>query len=107
MEGEWIFRVRNDEEWSEKNAGRPLSYGSDLEEQLLSWILARRDLHLPVTVPILCVKGKDFICLDQPDFKASDGWAHKFMRCHNLVLRAKTSLAQKLPGTLEERIQAF
>ena len=90
-----------------KCAGRPLSYGSDLEEQFLSWILERRNLHLPVTVPILCAKGKDLICLDQPDFKASDGWAQKFMRCHNFLLRAKTSLAQDLPNTLEERIQAF
>ena len=73
----------------------------------LSWILDRRDLHLPVTVPILCAKGKDLICPDQSDFKASDGWSHKFMRCYNLVLRAKTSLAQKLPGTLEEIIKAF
>ena len=30
-----------------KCAGRPLSYGSDLEEQFLSWILERRNLHLP------------------------------------------------------------
>ncbi len=43
-----------------------------------------------------------------PTFKASDGWAQKFMRRrHNLVLRARTSMAQKLPGDLEYKVVAF
>ena len=29
------------------------------------------------------------------------------MQCHSLVLRARTSMAQELPATLEEWIQAF
>jgi len=42
-----------------------------------------------------------------PEFKASSGWVYKFMHRHSLVLRARTSMAQELPATLEERIQAF
>ena len=42
-----------------------------------------------------------------PAFRASDGWAHKFMRRHNLVFRARTSMAQKQPGHLESKVAAF
>ena len=42
-----------------------------------------------------------------PEFKASRGWAQKFMKRHSLVLRAKTSLSQKLPADLETHLTSF
>jgi len=42
-----------------------------------------------------------------PGFKASDGWAQKFKRCHNLAMQAHTSMAQKLPGDLESKVVSF
>lgn len=52
-------------------------------------------------------KALEVIGPECPEFKASSGWAYKFMHRHSLVLRARTSMAQELPATLEERIQAF
>ena len=42
-----------------------------------------------------------------PGFKASDGWLSKFLARNNLVLRAKTSIAQTLPCDLENKVQPF
>ena len=42
-----------------------------------------------------------------PNFKASNGWIKGFMRRHNLVLRAKTSIVQQLPKDLENKIGEF
>ena len=30
-------------------SGRPVSYPSELDDEVLSWVLKQRDLHLPVT----------------------------------------------------------
>lgn len=52
-------------------------------------------------------KALSLIKPSHPDFKASDGWLRKFMTRNNLVLRAKTTLAQTLPVNLEEKIARF
>ena len=90
-----------------KGGGRPITYSSEIEEKILTWVLENRDLQLPITIPLLRAKGLELLKEDHPNFKASSGWAQKFMKRHSLVLRAKTSMAQELPVTLEERIVAF
>lgn len=87
-----------------KGAGRPITYGKAIDDQLLCWVLESRDRQLPITIPVLKAKAFNLVSLEYPDFKASDGWARKFMKCHSLVLRAKT---QELSTTLEECIRAF
>ena len=62
-----------------KGAGRPLTYSTDIEEQLLVWVLENRDLHLPITIPLLKAKALELIGTECPDFKASSGWAYKFI----------------------------
>ena len=74
---------------------------------ILVWMLENCDLHLPITVHLLKAKALELIGAESPEFKASSGWAYKFMQRHSLVLCARTSMAQELPATLEERIQAF
>lgn len=70
----------------------------------------------------------ELISPDNPSFKASSGWMDKFMLCHSLSLRwgfvivhvvyyscyfffwsyrAKTSIQQKLPAELEEKLEKF
>lgn len=90
-----------------KGQGRKLSYPQELDEQLLQWVLEKRDLQLAVTIEMLKLRAKLLINPVNPNFKTSDGWAHKFFRRHSLILRARTSLAQKLPRDLEEKIKAF
>ena len=79
----------------------------ELDEKLLQWVLEKRNLQLAVTIEMLKLCAKQIITPVSPNFKASDGWAQKFFRQHTLVLRAKTSMAQKLPRDLEEKIESF
>lgn len=41
------------------------------------------------------------------NFKASINWVSRFMKRHNLVLRLKTKIAQKLPADLETKLIDF
>ena len=52
-------------------------------------------------------KAKAAIVQHNPSFQASEGWVRKFMVRHSIVLRAKTSVAQKLPAYIESKIEPF
>ena len=41
------------------------------------------------------------------NFKVSDGWVQGFRRCFNLVMRARTSIAQMLRADLESKLTNF
>ena len=90
-------------------AGRKLSYPVEIEEQLVQWVLEQCDLHLAVTVQNIIDQAVTVIQLVNPEFKGTRGWAQKFMRRNDLVIRAKTSTAQKLPAALdhEQKMTAF
>ena len=68
-----------------KGAGRLLTYCSEIDEQLLIWVLESCDLHLPITIPLLRAKARELNGAESPEFKASSEWAYKFMQCHSLV----------------------
>ena len=70
-------------------AGRKVTYGNELDLEILQWVLEMRDLQLPVTTDSLSAYAHKFVSEKIPelDFKASRGWAHKFMLRHNLSLR--------------------
>ena len=53
------------------------------------------------------LKGLSLIKPSLQGFKASQGWLRRFLARHNLVLRARTSIAQTLPCDLEEKIVQF
>ena len=91
---------------NKKGAGRHITYGVGIDEESLSWLLDAHDKQLPVTTQLLRVKALELITPTHSEFKASDVWVHQFRHCHSLVLCVKTSLAQELPVTLEERITA-
>ena len=41
------------------------------------------------------------------DFKASYGWTRRFMTRHELVIRRRTTMAQRLPEAYEEKLLSF
>ena len=88
-------------------AGRPLSYNEDIDMELCQWILEMRDLHLPVQRKHVQRKAMALIQPTQPSFKASAGWLEKFLKRHSLTLRRNTSIQQKLPAQLEEKLSSF
>ena len=88
-------------------SGRKLTYSLNTEEEILEWVLRQRDLQLLVSRESIKSIALAKITKENPNFKASDGWLQKFMQRHSLTLRAKTSIAQKLPANLEEKISGF
>ena len=44
---------------------------------------------------------------NQPDFKASEGWAQCFLQRNDLDLRQKISIAQELSAKLEKKAVRF
>lgn len=66
-----------------------------------------RERHLALSTQMLRDKALALIKPHNPNFKASEGWACKFIHRHNLALRARTSVAQKLPGDQEDKVASF
>ena len=54
---------------------------------------------------MLRLKAKEFST--DPAFKASLGWYQNWKRRHSMSFRAKTTLAQRLPEDMEEKIRQF
>ena len=70
----------------------------------MQWVLEQRDLQLAVTVQNIVDQAVTVIQPTNPSFK---GWAQKFMWRNDLVISAKTSVAQKLPAALEQKMTGF
>ena len=90
-----------------KSQRRKLSYNSKLDEDILQWLMEKREKEIAVSRLVLQAHAKSIISKEVPTFKASDCWLQRFMKRHKLVLRARSSLAQRLPGDLEERMITF
>ena len=72
---------------TKKGAGRHLSYSQEIDEELLSWVLHQRDLHIGVRRQDIQFKAKALISERHLDFKVSSGWMDKFMCRHSLSVR--------------------
>jgi hypothetical protein len=90
-----------------KGAGRPLSYSPALEEEIVQWVLESRDLHVPIPRKTIQTKALTIIGCSNPKLKASEGWLQKFMLHNSLVLHRHTSIQQKLPEALEQKLAAM
>ena len=66
---------------NKKGQGRKISYPSDLELELLQWVLEKREAeNIPVSIQALKLKALSLIMPVLPNFKASDGWARGFLK---------------------------
>ena len=93
---------------NKKGQGRKISYPQEIDEKLMAWVMEKREeTHISVSTQVLRLKALSLIKPVLPSFKASDGWLRKFLRRHNLVLRARTSIAQLLPADLEAKLVVF
>ena len=90
-----------------QKSGRMLTYAKEIDEKVLEWVLCKREHHLPVSTQMLRNKAMSLIKGHNPAFKVSEGWLRKFICRHSLVLHAKTSVAQKLPSDLENKVAVF
>ena len=54
---------------------------------------------------MLRLKAKELSA--NPEFKASVGWYNNWKRCQAVSMRAKTTLAQRLPADMEDKVVKF
>jgi hypothetical protein len=73
-------------------------------------VLEKRKNGLPVTRETIRMKTLEIatsLKIPRQDFKASNGWAGRFMRCKGLALHRRTTLAKKLPTDYVEKLIAY
>ena len=80
---------------------------AELSNELVAWVLEQRDLHLAVSIRHVIDQARLTILPSTPSFQGTRGWVQKFMRRNNVSLRAKTSISQKIPIALEEKMATF
>lgn len=88
-------------------SGHPLSYPSEIDDAINDWVIQRRESHMAVTTLSIQRYAKQLILPHNPNFTASYGWVQKFMKRHELTLRARTSISQKLPSDYKEQVCDF
>ena len=86
-----------------------------MEEVLVEWIYDRRDKGLRVSRKLIMKKAlfvynekaKENDSENSKTFVASTGWLQKFMHRNGLSLRRKTSVAQKDPSKLIDKLVSY
>ena len=65
---------------TEKGRREKISYPKELEEQLLKWILEKREeSHIPVSREMIRLKDLSLIKPSFAEFKASQSWLRKLL----------------------------
>lgn len=79
-----------------------------LEKELLEYVKKRREEKGTLTTAMIIKEGKGLgEAMDVRDMKFSRGWAERFKQRNNLVKRARTQIAQKLPEDMPVIIKNF
>ena len=94
-----------------KRANRTgFSHYPDMEKDLKEYIEDKRQQGYAVSrleIRLLAEKLVKNGSYGAINFKASAGWCTRFLERHNMSLRQKTKIAQKLPEDLTEKVQRF
>ena len=79
----------------------------ELEVELIGWIKAKRQQGSAVSTTSIHLKAICWAKVQGINFKASLHWRQRFMKRHDLSVRRKTTVAQKLPEEHEEKVVNF
>ena len=89
------------------NRGR-IAFYPNLEKQIIEWITDCRSQGIALNTIQIRLKAKLYAKdMNIVDFKASTNWCYRFMARHDLSIRRKTHISQKLPDDYEDKIIAF
>ena len=78
---------------------------TNLQKELLAWILQQREKQLPVGHNHIKRKALELAkAIGNHDFRASSGWVNKFVKKNGLSFRAHTHVSQKLPQELIPKV---
>ncbi|KAI6647826.1 Tigger transposable element-derived protein 1-like [Oopsacas minuta] len=85
---------------------RPPSFET-LEESLYSWIEDLRSQRLRVTRKMVQGKALELYAGEEESFVASRGWLRNFFGRHNITLRRRTTVGQKIPETVIPKLMNY
>lgn len=81
-----------------------------VEEAVKEWVREQRDKSLSVSYEDIEGKARavaNEMDIERSDFKISKKWVANFMKRHNLSLRRRTTVCQRLPDAYEEKLRSF
>ena len=85
-----------------------IAFYPNLEKQIIEWITDCRSQGIALNTIQIRLKAKLYAKdMNIVDFKASSNWCYRFMARHNLSIRRKTHITQKLPDDYEDKLIAF
>ena len=85
-----------------------IAFYPNLEKQIIKWITDCRSQGIALNTIQICLKAKLYAKdMNIIDFKASSNWCYRFMARHDLSIRRKTHISQKLPDDYEDKLIAF
>ena len=80
----------------------------ELEEELMAYVTDRRRRGVGVSTRELRKEAKKIAKRQKiTTFGGSVNWVYAFLRRHNLSIRRRTHIAQKLPGDYEDKLTEF
>jgi hypothetical protein len=80
----------------------------ELEAELLQWVTDRRLQGYGVSTAELRLKGLHLAKkTNNANFRASVAWSYAILKIHNLSIRRRTHIAQKLPSDYEDQLTKF
>lgn len=82
-----------------------------MERELVIWIRSLRERSLRVSRRMIKDRAKELFRRnhddDQHTFSASNGWLFRFLRRHSFSLRRRTTISQKLPEDIKQKVANF
>ena len=82
----------------------------ELEKELKEWINEKRKAGIGISTTVIRLKAKSMAKarnIAESEFKASVHWCHRFMDRHDLSIRRRTTISQKLPENFEDKLEKF
>lgn len=81
----------------------------NIEAELLNWVTERRLQGYGVSTAEIRITALKIAKKDPKarDFKASTDWCYSFLKRHNLSIRRRTHISQKLPEDYKEKLSNF
>ena len=92
------------------NCGQNQEKWPRVEKEIATWVLSERQCGRIVTRVLIRLKALQWAAKNKEDglnFKATVSWCSRFMHRHNLVIRQKTKIAQRLLKDLDHKITQF
>ena len=80
----------------------------EMEEQVNAWVSKKCQSGLPVSQTMIRIEAKKIAKrLHITNFPGSEGWLRRFMKQWHLSNRRRTTLAQRLPEDLQDKVLGF